>query len=206
MMVLPSDHVIQTTEQFQAALKLGERLIQERPSRFVTFGIPPTYPAESFGYIERGTAIAVKPGKPVAYQVKQFREKPKLEVAKQYLAQGSFYWNGGIFMWRAATLLKALREYEPEMARLIDEIAAAEDGQFAQVFPEKFAAIKGKSIDYAVMEHYKDVVVIETPFRWDDVGSWQAIARLHPQDENKNIVRGLHVGIDTKTIDHSIKR
>ncbi len=199
MVVLPADHVISTVEQFQLALRTGLRLIEERPTRFVTFGIKPSYPAESFGYVERDAPLATKPGEPAAYTVKQFREKPNRPTAEAYVASGRYYWNGGIFMWRAKALLDALRKYEPAIADAVQSIADDFDKpNFATSFAEKFAAIKGKSIDYAVMEHYTDVAVVEAPFRWDDVGSWQAIARLQAADAAGNVVRGSHVGIDTQ--------
>lgn len=204
MLVLPADHVIGTVEQFQHAIQQGVTLIEAAPSRIVTYGIRPSYAAESFGYIERGTTVEGKgaiEGKKAseAFEVLRFREKPDKATAQQYLASGTFYWNSGIFLWRAQTILDALRKYEPEMMVHLDAIAASV-GQpnFAEVLEEQFGAIQGKSIDYAVMEHYKPVVVIEAPYQWDDVGSWQALARMVAPDKDGNTVQGSHVGIDTK--------
>jgi len=203
MAVMPSDHVIQTAEDFQQAIRFAAKLVEEAPQRIVTFGIRPTYPAESFGYIERGerlkTGAAGANNCPAAYQVRRFREKPKVETAREYVAAGSFYWNAGIFVWRAAAILDALKKYEPEMHGRLAKIAAASDTtDFLQVFRKEFEAITGKSIDYAVMEHAEDIVVVEAPFRWDDVGSWQAIARLQPQDADGNTVVGKHLGLRTE--------
>lgn len=195
MVVCPSDHVIESTEQFQGALALAARLVAESPARLATFGIRPTYPAESFGYIERGAGIAGAPG---VYQVTRFREKPKAAQAAEYLASGKFYWNSGIFVWRAKTIRDALAAREPEMVALLDAIAAtAEKPQFAATFEREFAKAKSISIDYAVMEHATDVVVVEAPFAWDDVGSWQALSRLLPADAAGNTTSGRHVGLDT---------
>lgn len=209
MLVMPADHVITTDAQFQAAIAHGVELIEADPTRIVTFGIKPSYPAESFGYVQRGAAIELKDAK--AFQVTCFREKPNLATAKQYCDSGEFYWNSGIFLWKASLILDLLRLHEPEMAAHIDAIAAAVGTKdFESVLQDRFAQIKGKSVDYAVMERHRNVAVIEAPFNWDDVGSWQAISRLSEPDAHGNSVRGTHVGIDTKntivygTADHAI--
>jgi mannose-1-phosphate guanylyltransferase len=203
MVVMPSDHVIGPDSVFQDALRFAASLVDERPGRIVTFGIRPDYPAESFGYIERGEALKVivpdTVGTAAAYQVRQFREKPKADVARQYLAAGNFYWNSGIFVWRAATILQALAQHQGEMYERLQRIAAA-FGQpdFQAVLAREFDAIRGVSIDYAVMERARDVVVVEAPFDWDDVGSWQAIARLRGADAEGNTTAAKHLGVNTK--------
>ncbi len=198
MLVMPSDHVIETAAAFQQAVTRGERLLAEDSQRIVTFGILPSYPAESFGYVQRGKPI-VTDGQVVGYEVMTFREKPDLPTAREYCQSGSFYWNSGIFLWRASLILDLIRKFEPVMAAHLDAIGAAwGDASIDSVLDEHFAAIIGKSIDYAVMERHDRVCVIEAPFEWDDVGSWQAIARLGEPDSRGNCVRGKHVGIDTK--------
>lgn len=197
MLMMPSDHVITTNEQFAAAVRSGVALLDEDPSRIITFGIPPSYAAESFGYIERGATLAAEGGR--AFQVVRFREKPNASTAEQYLQSGQYYWNSGIFLWRTSTILELLRKFEPAMAAHLDAIAEAVDtAAFCEVLRAEFEPMVGKSIDYAVMERHDNVVVIEAPFQWDDVGSWQAIARLNPPDAHGNSAHGLHVGIDTR--------
>lgn len=194
--VMPSDHVIGPDEAFQGALRLAARLVDEAPQRIVTFGIRATYPAETFGYIERGEALdAATPG---VYRVRQFREKPKAEVAREYLASGNFYWNSGIFIWRARTILDALARHQREMFARLEAIGAAWDTpRREEVLKREFAAIKPISIDYAVMEKASDVVVIEAPFEWDDVGGWQSFARLRGSDAAENTISGRHLGVRT---------
>jgi mannose-1-phosphate guanylyltransferase len=199
MVVMPADHVIRPTEQFQRAIQHAVKMVDQEPSRIVTFGISPSYAAESFGYIERGEDVEVTSDAPATYRVVRFREKPSAATAKEYLSAGNFYWNSGIFVWKAATILEALRKYEPEMMSHLNTIAdAAGTANFEEVLDREFSAIKGKSIDYAVMEHYEDVVVVEAPFQWDDVGSWQSLARLRDSDENGNTIIGKHLGISTQ--------
>lgn len=196
MAVMPSDHVIQPPERFRAALEQAADLVRRSPQKLVTFGIKPTYPAESFGYIHRGSAIP-SDWAPV-YEVRKFREKPDAQTAEQYLASGEYYWNGGIFVWKARTILDELKSHQPSLVDHLQKIAAAwETDQQQAVFAREFPAIQGTSIDYAVMEHAAEVAVIEAPFEWDDVGSWQSLARLTGKDESGNTVIGRHVGIDT---------
>jgi mannose-1-phosphate guanylyltransferase len=196
MLVMPSDHIIVDPERFRAAVAAGAKLIDQDPTRIVTFGIKPTYPAESFGYIEAADPIE---DADAAFQVAQFREKPDRVTAEKYVASGNFYWNSGIFLWRASTILEALAKFEPEMHAHIAAIGASVGSDsYNQTLENEFNAIVGKSIDYAVMEQYDNVVVIEAPFPWDDVGSWQALSRLHQPDDEGNTVVGSHIGIDTK--------
>ncbi|MFN9602246.1 MAG: mannose-1-phosphate guanylyltransferase [Planctomycetota bacterium] len=197
MIVMPSDHVIEPKAEFHRAVRAGVQLIQEDPDKIVTFGIRPSYPAESFGYIQRGKAIPSAPGIS-AFEVERFREKPDRATAESYLQAGSFYWNSGIFLWRAQTILDALAKFEPEIYGAIERIAASiGTPHFQRTFIEHFEPIKGKSIDFAVMERYPNVAVMEAPFGWDDVGSWQAMARLIQPDERGNAVEGPYLGIES---------
>ncbi len=198
MLVLPADHVISSDQQFQDCMSAGVRLIEQSPDRIVTFGIRPNYPAESFGYVQRGEALTSSKVAG-AYRVESFREKPNRQIAEQYLQAGTYYWNSGIFMWRASTILNALRTYEPEMMKHIDAISKSMGSpSFPATLQREFAAIDGRSIDYAVMERYSDVAVIEATFRWDDVGSWQSIGRLTEPDEQGNCVRGKYLPIQSQ--------
>jgi mannose-1-phosphate guanylyltransferase len=205
MAVMPSDHVITPAAKFQDAIRQAAALVAEAPGRLVTFGIRPTYPAESFGYIQQGAALAVAPGAAPAHVVARFREKPPAQVAAEYLAAGDSLWNAGIFVWKAATILAALRERQPDCLAHLERIAAAWDGPDREaVFAREFAAIKGISIDYAVLEQAADVVVIEAPFTWDDLGGWSAVARQRGVDAEGNTIVGRHLGIESvRTIVHA---
>jgi mannose-1-phosphate guanylyltransferase len=206
MVVSPSDHVISPVGKFREAIEAAARLVEASPETLVTFGIRPTYPAESFGYIQRGDALSEG-----AYRVERFREKPSAEVAREYVASGDYYWNAGIFVWKARTILDLLRQFEPVMHQHLDAIASAARGaDFDEVFRREFAAIVGKSIDYAVMERAPRVVVMEAPFAWDDVGSWQAMSRLRGVDGDGNTCSGRYLTLDTRgtivrsTADHLV--
>lgn len=201
MAVMPSDHVIADEGAFRDALAFAANLVDEDPSRLVTFGIEPTYPADSFGYIERGEALAVEANaseQPPAFRVKRFREKPSVAVATEFLKAKTFYWNAGIFVWKARTIHAAIAEFEPAMAAQIEKIAAATSENFERTFEMEFAPIQGKSIDYAVLERHANVVVVEAPFPWDDVGNWESLARLRGADAAGNTLVGKHLGAGTK--------
>jgi mannose-1-phosphate guanylyltransferase len=207
MAVMPSDHVIRPVEGFRAAIRQAAALVEASPGRLVTFGIKPTYPAECFGYVQQGEALpaAEAGGTATVHAVAQFREKPPAAVAKEYLKAGTYLWNGGIFVWKAATILAALAERQPECLAHLRRIADAWDTPARDtVFAEEFAAIKGISIDYAVLEHARDVVVIEAPFTWDDLGGWSAVARQRGEDADGNTIVGKHLGIESsRTIVHA---
>lgn len=190
MVVTPSDHLIAPDHEFHRAIRAAVRLVEENPQVLVTFGVKPTYPAQAFGYIERGEPIERDYLEGLTcYQVRQFCEKPPREVAEAYVAAGSFYWNSGIFVWRASTILDAIAQFAPDVYQPLSRIAEALNGpNFDQVLREEFANIRPISIDYAVMQQYPTTVVIESPFQWDDVGNWRALERVLPPDPNGNTV------------------
>jgi len=194
MAVLPADHVIEPPEAFRAAIRFAAALVEQRPQRLVTFGIRPSYPAEGFGYIERAAPLGAEVAgsfdePPAAYRVKQFREKPDAATAQQYLEAGTFYWNAGIFLWKARTIMNALEQFEPDtFARLQTIAEAADRPEFAEILDREFAEVNRISIDYAVMERAAEVVVVEAPFAWDDVGSWRALERLRQADPDGNVI------------------
>lgn len=200
MAVMPADHVIDPPEAFQDAVRQAVELIEANPAVIVTYGIKPTYPAEIFGYIHRDVPMALSTDESLApaYHVKEFREKPDAETAAEYLESGDYYWNSGIFVWRASTILDALREHQPAMYAHLEKIADAwGTDQQQEVFEREFTAIEGISIDYAVMEHAEQIVVIEAPFEWDDLGGWQSLSRRLGTDDEGNTIVGRHLGLGT---------
>lgn len=201
MLVMPADHVIRATEAFHAAVGRAQQVLADRPQWLITFGIPPSYPAESFGYIERGELLAIDgdSSQPAAYQVKMFREKPSASVAAEYLARGGFYWNAGIFVWRAETILKVLATYEPQMHDRAVAIAKTFGSEaFEQRLASEFPEMTAKSVDYAVLEKYPSVAVIEAPFDWDDLGNWRSLSRQHTPDEAGNTVVGRYLSVGSR--------
>lgn len=196
MLVMPADHVIGTKAQFEAAVKRALGLVESDPKALVLFGVCPTYPATGFGYIERGPLLA---NQTASYQVADFREKPTREKAEQFMATGQFYWNCGIFVWRAERILEALAEFEPEIHQKLKDLKPTiGTANWDQALDEIFPKMKSISIDYAVLERAPGVSVVEAPFDWDDVGSWEALPRLLGEDQNQNTVDGKFCGLETK--------
>src|SRR5262245_25419311 len=161
MLVMPADHVIEPVQEFRRAAHVAAQMAEEHASALVTFGIPPSFPATGYGYIHRGTEAARRQGIGV-YKVQAFRQKPSYEVAERFVASGEYYWNSGIFVWRAATILGQLRERQPKLSAAVQRIAEAWDTpQREAVLAREYEGLERISIDFAVMEHAPEVLVVE---------------------------------------------
>jgi len=195
MFVMPADHVIAPAKVFQNAARRAVELVNEDASRLVLFGVPPTFPSTGYGYIERAESLEADG----AYRVASFREKPPQETAQKYIDSGRFYWNCGIFCWKASTILNELRQHEPDMfARLMTLGETIGSPQYDATLAAEFPQMNSIAIDRAVLERSQNVCVIEAPFEWDDVGSWLAVPRLAGSDDNGNTADGLTRLLDTK--------
>jgi len=197
MLVMPADHVIQTDEAFAAAAQKAVETVNDDESKLVLFGVTPTFPSMGYGYIERGSVVSSVA--PLSYRVNAFREKPHRGLAEEYLRDGRYLWNCGIFCWKAQTIVDLLEQYEPELHAGLMRIAdGIHCGEGKQVIAQQFPGLKSISIDYAVLERAQNVVVIEAPFQWDDVGSWLSLPRLNGCDRAGNTIDGPFCGIDTQ--------
>jgi mannose-1-phosphate guanylyltransferase len=224
--VLTADHVIEPAETFRERMDLGFRLVENDPRRFVTFSIKPTYPATGFGYVERGTPVrdaapkgakkgegAIDGTKDGAYHVARFVEKPDRPRAEVYVASGDFAWNSGMFVWKAATFLEALEQFEPEShAGLMKIQKAWGTKKFKAVLEEVYPTLPKISVDYAVLEPAskqaqkaskdKDarftVCTVQMDLQWLDVGSWPSFAETVAPDKQGNRAAGegatVHMG------------
>lgn len=197
MLVSPADHVIEPIDEFRKTVKAAHRLAEKHPAASITFGIKPTFPSTGYGYIQRGQLLDSTDGIST-FRVKRFEEKPPLEKAETFVTSGEYYWNSGIFVWKVATLLKALATHCPDLYSALERIANAWNTPHqAEVLTREYNAIHGDSIDYAIMEKVPEVLVVEASYRWDDVGSWLAMERMNPQDAEGNTVLAQHLGIKT---------
>ena len=196
MLVTPADHIIGPNDAFRRAVDGAVQIVEQAPQTLVLFGVPPAYPSTGFGYIERGELLSGEPAG--AFRVVSFLEKPDRPTAQQYVDQGRFYWNCGIFVWRADAIVTALERFEPDihasLARLSEAIGT---DRWQSVLDDEFPRMKSISIDYAVLERADDVCVLEAPYQWDDVGSWQALARLLGTDQRGNTIDARFCGLDT---------
>jgi len=191
MLVLAADHHIADPDAFRAAVACGADLVQS--DELLTFGVVPEVPETGYGYIKAGAAIDAH-----AYAVAQFVEKPDLETAKKYLAAGDYYWNSGMFMFKASSYLNELEVHRPDIFEACRAAAKtmSSDLDFKRPGPE-FSKSPSESIDYAVMEKTNRSVVLPIDVGWSDVGSWKALWEVSARDSADNHVRGDVVAVDT---------
>ena len=190
LLILPADHVIADIPAFHQILEQGERLAEE--GHLVTFGIVPTGPEAGYGYIQSGDGIGPEDQAPTAMSIRRFVEKPGKATAEEYIASGDYFWNSGMFMFRASRYLEELETFAPDMlkaARAAYE-KANRDMDFIRLDAEAFGKSPSDSIDYAVMEHTQNGVVIPLDAGWDDVGSWSALWEIGEKDEAGNVITG----------------
>jgi mannose-1-phosphate guanylyltransferase/mannose-6-phosphate isomerase len=184
IVVAPADHVIRDARVFQQAADVAAELAQG--GKLVTFGIVAHAPETGYGYIRRGEG----PGP--AYPVAQFIEKPRLEVAQEFVASGDYFWNSGMFVFQAARYLAELEAFAPDIlaAATAAYRAARADLDFVRIDKAAFDACRSESIDYAVMERTRDAVVLPLDAGWSDVGSWSSLFDALPSDEDGNVLQG----------------
>lgn len=200
--VMTADHVIEPVDTFQAIVRRGFELVEREPRTLVTFSIEPTHPATGYGYVRRGEAIDGTDG--LGFAVEKFVEKPDEATAKQYLAEGVYGWNSGMFVWKAATFLDCLRSFLPQSYEGLTEIARAWDTPEREaVLHRVYPQLPRKSVDYAVMElattHAAKnavggpvgVATLRMDVSWLDVGSWASYASTVNTDGAENRVAAL---------------
>jgi len=189
LLVLPADHIIDNITAFHNSLKIANESAQE--GKLVTFGVVPTSPETGYGYIKASETYNASPIMH-SLPVKQFVEKPDLKTAESYLASGDYFWNSGMFMFKASRYLDELKQHAPDMLDLcVKAYSSAEhDMDFVRLENEAFAKILGNSIDYAVMEKTDKAVVVPLDAGWNDIGSWSALSEISGQDESENVASG----------------
>lgn len=187
-----ADHVIEPVEKFQAALRAAFDVVAQKPESLVTFGIVPTFGHTGLGYVQRGEALPLATNPP-SYRVQAFKEKPDKQTADRYVESGRYYWNSGMFVWRADTVLAELQAFLPDCYAGYQRIAEAwNTPDRDKVLQEIYPMLQKISIDYAVMEPAGQgrgkarVVVVEMPVMWLDVGSFPALAETLEVDDHNN--------------------
>jgi mannose-1-phosphate guanylyltransferase len=193
LLVMPSDHVIANPTAFRQAVAAA--MPSASTGWLVTFGIHPDHPETGYGYIKGGAEIGLG-----VLSVDRFVEKPDLATARSYLADGTYSWNGGIFLFTAGAYVAALEAYAPEVLAAARAALDAADRDGAYIYPDRaaFSAAPDVSIDYAVMEKAERVAVVPVDMGWSDVGSWDALHQIAPRDHADNFHHGEIVAIDTQ--------
>ncbi len=198
MVVLPADHVIRAEDRFRKLIKVGLTIASDG-EHLITLGVTPRHPATGYGYIQGGDVLIEADGLQ-ALKVERFTEKPDYDTAVKFLAQGGYFWNSGMFMWRVDTILEEIETHLPSLhagLRKIRDYIGHPDHR--TVLTDVYSAQETISIDNGVMEKSDRALVIPTgEIGWSDVGDWAAWAELFPRDAAGNVVQAAHVGIDTK--------
>ena len=194
MIVLPSDHLIKNNEVFADTFKQACE-VAEAGSNLVTVGITPNYPETGYGYINYNKDK--KNGE--SFGVERFVEKPDLETAKAYLAEGTYLWNSGMFVWKVSTILDCFKEFMPStyegLLRIKASVGTSEEND---VLLKEFPELESQSVDYGIMEKASNIYTFPGNFGWDDVGSWLAVGRIKENDEQGNVINGNVVAVNTK--------
>ncbi len=191
LLVLPADHVIRDAGAFRTAVQTAAAAA--RSGKLVTFGVVPHSPETGYGYIERGAAEGG------AWRIARFVEKPDRAKAEEFLAQGGYYWNSGMFVFSARAYLDELRRLAPDIASACEQAYASAhcDLDFTRIDAAVFAACRSESIDYAVMERTSSAVVVPLDAGWSDVGSWSSLHAACHADADDNVIRGDVLAEDT---------
>ena len=180
VLVVPSDHLIKNLGAFKTTVMRAEKLAQE--GYIVTFGIQPTYPETGYGYINIEQEKLLD-----GYKVKQFVEKPDAVTAQKYIDEGTYFWNGGIFMFKVSTFMNELQKTNPKIAEKLCDFDFSKSSEISYVLFEKMPNI---SVDYAVMEKSDKIALVKLESDWNDLGSWQAIYDVSEKDSNGNVLIG----------------
>ncbi len=193
LLVLAADHFIGDDKAFQEAVQAAEGLAQK--NKLVTFGIVPTHAETGYGYMQRGASLPQQ-----GFDVARFVEKPDSGTAQDYLDSGDYYWNSGMFMFKASVYLEALREFRPDILSACNRAfeGGSQDMDFVRVDEAAFAECPGESIDYAVMEKTSDAAVIPLDAGWSDIGSWSALWEIGEKDSEGNVCKGDSLAINTR--------
>ena len=187
VLVTPSDHLIKNEIEYEKVLEKAKEFVND--NKLVTFGITPTFAETGFGYIESENT----------FDVKAFHEKPDFKTATSYLKAGNYYWNSGMFMFKAGVFLEELQKYSPEIFDTSKQaLQNATKDEIIRIKHDDMFNIPEDSIDYAVMEKSNIVKVIPSNINWSDVGSFDALYDELPKDENGNTINPNHIGIDSK--------
>ncbi len=201
--VFPSDHVVANTARFAEVISAGVRLAAAGEN-IVVLGVPPTRIETGYGYVEQGQKLTAESENAVpVWRVRRFREKPDHTTAERFIAAGNYTWNGGIFLWSARTLANAIREHAPDMAPILEAIAAAHGTpEFEKVFAEEYPKCENISVDYAILEprsakgeSRSNIFCLPADFGWNDLGSWASLHEHLGQADDDNVLDGPTNGI-----------
>lgn len=195
MVVLPSDHLIKNEDEFRAIINDANEFIKDNENAIITLGMKPSRAEVGYGYIKYGIDEQDVNGRKVI-KVDKFVEKPDRKTAEEYLRDGSYLWNGGMFIWSAKNILEQIKKYSIDTYKALKDIEEIDEKWLKYLVKSQYSETEAVSIDYAVMEKSEDIYVIPSDFGWDDVGSWEALDRYREKDVNGNVYVGMTKAVD----------
>ena len=194
IVVTPSDHIVTDTKEFRRVIMQGLNFTAETDA-IVTLGMRPNRPETGYGYIQADLRSPSARNKEI-FRVDQFREKPDLATAQKYIQQNNFYWNAGIFIWSATTIINAFRIYEPSLAKIFDGIRSKLGTQEEQsVIDTRYPECESISVDYAIMEKAEEIFVFPSDFGWSDLGTWGSLLMQSRRDIYGNAIIGENISL-----------
>lgn len=189
MIVLPSDHLIEETNLYETSMERAQTVLRQFPNHLLCFGITPTQASTGYGYLEKGPSPETNTDLPL-YEVQSFKEKPDQETAKSYLQTDDYFWNSGMFAWKTETFLQELNEHANDIWQDIQTYFERYQSGQSEKAARTFSDIRQTSVDYAVMENARDVLMLETSFTWNDFGSLDALEEILDADDAGNVQKG----------------
>ncbi len=190
--IAPSDHIVLKEQAFLEKVQMALDFAREHDA-LVTLGIQPSRPDTGYGYIQMDTEAA-----PGIFKVKRFAEKPDLATAQQFLSSGEYLWNAGIFVWRAASILRAYEQLSPEIFAILEKGCDAYNTSEEQTFIDAhYPSTPNISVDFAIMEKAENVFTLPAEFGWSDLGTWASLHAEYPKDEHDNALQGNVIALDT---------
>lgn len=198
MIVLPSDHLINDEDKFRSIVKRADNFLKSNEEAIITLGMKPDRPETGYGYIEYTNSLE-KSSEDNVYKVDRFVEKPNKEKAKEYVKNGAYLWNGGMFLWKVTTIINEIKKYSIETYEAIREIEVIEEKLLQTLINNKYHETEAISIDYAVLERSGNVYVVPSEIGWDDIGTWKSVERYRDKDINDNILDGNAKVIESKS-------
>ena len=192
IVVLPSDHLIENEDKFRNIILDAKEYLNVNNKAIVTLGMNPSRPETGYGYIKYNDSDKE------ILKVDRFVEKPNKETAKQYLKEGNYLWNGGMFLWKVDTILNEIKKYIPNTYEVLKPIEDVDKDMLQDVINKQYSKTDEISIDYAVLEKSNDIYVIKTDIGWDDIGTWMAMERYRKKDNDENIYDENTISIDSR--------
>ena len=198
IVVTPSDHIVMDTPEFQRVINSALSFVDESDA-IITLGMKPTRPETGYGYIQVDLSVHSPRNKEI-FLVDQFREKPELEVAKEYIAQNNFFWNSGIFVWNVSTIVNAFRIYATKISEIFEALLPYYGTEKEQMLiNERFPMCPNISVDYAILEHAEEIYCLPASFGWSDLGTWGSLRENVEKDRDGNALIGENIRTyDTK--------